>query len=152
MVCNDPPLNPNPNSTSKDKDRREKFRFPMNREVRYKVLQGGGATLEAGQGQTIDMSSGGVLFQVERDLTVGAFIQLSVSWPVLLDDSCPMRLVIFGRVLRSTGNKCACSIDKHEFRTQARVIQPPAMRTDSSLERWAGTFRKEQSKLRLVTV
>src|ERR1700751_3286993 len=120
MVCNDPALNPNPDSTSKEKDRREKFRFPMHRDVRYKVLKDG-ATLAAGHGQTIDMSSGGVLFQVERDLTVGAFIQLSVSWPVLLDDSCPMRLVIFGRVLRSTDRKCACSIDKHEFRTQARV-------------------------------
>src|SRR5215813_10413084 len=122
MVFNDPVARPKGNQDSKDeKDRREKFRFPMQRDVRYKVLKDG-ATIEAGNGQTIDMGSGGVLFQVERDLAAGAFIQLSVSWPVLLDDSCPMRLVIFGRVLRSTGHQCACSIDKYEFRTQARVI------------------------------
>jgi hypothetical protein len=151
MVCNDLAVKPNPQSTSKEKDRREKFRFPMERDVRYKVLKDG-ATLEAGNGQTIDMGSGGVLFHVERDLAAGAFIQVSVSWPVLLDDSCPMRLVIFGRVLRSTGRTCACSIDKYEFRTQARVIQPPATRADSSLERWADTFRKEQLKSRLATI
>ena len=95
------------------------------------------------------MGSGGVLFQVERDLAEGAFIQLSVSWPVLLDDSCPMRLVIFGRVLRSGGRKCACSIDKYEFRTQARVIQAAPPRTDYSLERWADAVRKENLRPRL---
>jgi len=136
---------------AKDKDRRGKIRFPMQRDVRYKVLKDG-ATLDAGNGHTIDMGSGGVLFQVERDLTEGAFIQLSVSWPVLLDDSCPMRLVIFGRVLRSTGHRCACSIDKYEFRTQARVIQPAPARFDSSLERWADAVRKEQMRPRAVPV
>jgi hypothetical protein len=136
-------------STESEKDRREKFRFPMQRDVKYKVLKDG-KTLEAGSGHTIDMGSGGVLFHVERELAAGAFIQVSISWPVLLDDNCPMRLVIFGRVLRSQGRRCACSIDKYEFRTQARVIQPPAVRTDSSLERWADAFRKEQVKGRIA--
>jgi hypothetical protein len=132
-------------------DRREKFRFPMQRQARYKVLKDG-AIQEAGTGHTIDMGSGGVLVYVENDLAEGAFIQLSVSWPVLLDDSCPMRLVIFGRVLRSVGRKCACSVDKYEFRTQARVVQTAPARTDSGLERWADGFRKEHLKRRLAVV
>jgi hypothetical protein len=123
----------------------------MQREVKYKLLRDG-RTLDAGCGHTIDMGSGGVLFQVEHDLPEGSFIQLSVSWPVLLDDSCPMRLVIFGRVLRSTGRKCACSIDKYEFRTQARAIQVAPARTDYSLERWAVAFRKEHLKPRMAIV
>jgi hypothetical protein len=150
MVFNDQATTQKATKT-RDKDRRTKSRFPMQRDVRYKVLKDG-TTLEAGSGQTIDMGSGGVLFQVERDLSEGAFIQLSVSWPVLLDDSCPMRLVIFGRVLRSVGRKCACSIDKYEFRTQARVIQPPAARVDTSLARWADAVRKEQVKPRSIAV
>jgi hypothetical protein len=149
MVFND--LATSKANKTQENDRRGKFRFPMQRDVRYKVLKDG-ATLEAGSGHTIDMGSGGVRFQVERDLAEGAFIQLSVSWPVLLDDSCPMRLVIFGRVLRSSSRQCACSIDKYEFRTQARVIQPPAARSDSSLERWADAFRKEHVKPRVVTM
>ena len=148
MVLNDSARGQNPAHLI-DNDRRGKIRFPMQREVRYKVLKDG-ATLDSGNGHTIDMGSGGVLFQVERDLAEGAFIQLSVSWPVLLDDSCPMRLVIFGRVLRSIGHRCACSIDKYEFRTQARAIQSSQPRFDSSLERWADAVRKEQMKLRAV--
>src|SRR5215468_364353 len=106
MVPNDPYAGQRADSDAKEKDRRGKFRFPMEREVRYKVLKDG-ATLESGHGQTIDIGSGGVLFYVEHDLAADAFIQLSVSWPVLLDDSCPMRLVTFGRILRSSARKCA---------------------------------------------
>src|SRR5947209_2391391 len=113
MFCNDLATIHRTKKT-KEQDRREKFRFPMERELKYKVLRDG-PTLDAGSGQTIDIGSGGVLFHLERDLAEGTFIQLSVSWPVLLDDTCPMRLVIFGRVLRSTGQQCACSIDKYEF-------------------------------------
>jgi len=146
MFCNDLATIHRTKKT-KEQDRREKFRFPMERELKYKVLRDG-PTLDAGSGQTIDIGSGGVLFHLERDLAEGTFIQLSVSWPVLLDDTCPMRLVIFGRVLRSTGQQCACSIDKYEFRTQARAIQPAPTRPDSSLERWAVAFRKEHVKPR----
>jgi hypothetical protein len=122
----------------------------MQRDVRYKVLKDG-VPHQAGNGHTIDMGSRGVSVNVETDLATGAFIQLSVSWPVLLDDRCPMRLVIFGRVLRSEGGRCACTVDKYEFRTQARVVQPINGRGDSSLERWAGTVRKEQVRSRAAT-
>src|SRR4051812_5712906 len=102
-------------------ERRAKFRFPTERDLRYKLLKDG-VTEEAGSGQTIDMGSGGIAFSIGRDLPVGAFIELSVSWPVLLGDSCAMRLVVFGRVVRNDAGKCACTVDKWEFRTQARVI------------------------------
>ena len=39
-------------------ERRGKFRFPMSRELRYKLLKDG-ATSEVGAGATIDMGSGG---------------------------------------------------------------------------------------------
>src|ERR1051325_1096630 len=90
-------------------ERRRKARFPMNRELRFKVLEDE-KVLETGTGTTLDMGSGGVAFLTERPLPVGAFIELSISWPVLLEDSCPMRLIAFGRVLRSNGNKSVSSI------------------------------------------
>jgi hypothetical protein len=132
-------------------DRRGKFRFPMHRELKYKVLKDG-TTLEAGCGQTIDMGSGGILFEGERSLEEGAFIQLSVSWPVLLDNGCPMRLVIYGRVLRCERSLSACTIDKYEFRTQARAAQPQTISppNDFRLERWVDAVRKDQVKPRLA--
>lgn len=126
-------------------ERREKFRFPMQRELRYKLVKDG-AVLESGIGETLNIGSGGVSFTVERNLAAGSFIQLSISWPVLLDKSCPMRLIIFGRVLRSAQGACACTIDKYEFRTQARTVQAAATRNDVLLERWIETVRKENLK------
>src|SRR5438552_1114345 len=112
-------------------ERRAKFRFPLRRELRYKVLEDE-QVVQSGTGESLDMSSGGVAFQTERDLKAGAAVELSISWPVLLDDSCPMRLIAFGQVLRSSGGLSVCSIDKYEFRTQARRVHTLATpRSDS---------------------
>ncbi len=126
-------------------ERRTKFRFPLRRELRYKVLEDE-EVVQSGLGESVDVSSSGVAFQTERDLKTGAAVEVSISWPVLLNDSCPMRLVALGQVLRSSGGVAVCSIDKYEFRTQARVhtLSPP--RSDSTLYRWA-----EDLKVRAAT-
>jgi hypothetical protein len=137
-----------------ENERRGKFRFPMRRELRYKLLKDG-ATAEAGTSETVDIGSGGIGFAMERDLPVGAFIELSISWPVLLDHNCPMRLNVFGRVVRNGAGKCVCTVDKYEFRTQSRGFQVPTVRQDSMLQRWADTVvRKDiipQMKSRMMT-
>ena len=93
------------------------------------------------------MSSGGMAFQVDHPLKVGAFVELSISWPVLLDDSCAMRLIVFGRIVRAWGKSSACHVDKYEYRTQARVLKPIlAVRNDSMLQRFAGSARKQSMK------
>jgi hypothetical protein len=131
-------------------DRRKKFRFPIHRELRYKILDEG-VLIGSGTGQSINFGSGGVLISIDRELNPGAFIELSISWPVLLNDSCPMRFIAFGRVLRSSGKKSACTIDKYEFRTQARTVQAmPAVRSDGMLQRWADGIRKEALKPRVA--
>jgi hypothetical protein len=127
-------------------ERRKKRRFPMNRELRYKVLEDD-RIVQSGIGATLDMASGGVAFLSEDNIPLGAFIELSISWPALLENTCPMRLIVFGRVQRTAGNKTACTIEKYEFRTQARALRPFAVpRTDSMLQRWAGNMRKELTK------
>jgi hypothetical protein len=131
-------------------DRRKKFRFPIQREVRYKVLDRD-RIVAAGSGETVNIGSGGMAFSAERELKPGTFVELSISWPVLLDENCPMRLVVFGRLLRSTGRRAACTVDKYEFRTQSRVFQSVA-RNDGMLLRWADTIRKEEMKLRMAAV
>jgi len=133
--------------TSKTAERRSKSRFAINREMRYKVLKDG-VIVQSGSGQTLNMSSGGVAFLIDRNLDVQTYIELSISWPVLLDDDCPMRLIVFGRVLRSADGRCACTMDKYEFRTQSRTFQPAAVRNDSMLRRWAEEVQKETLKSR----
>ena len=93
------------------------------------------------------MASAGMAFLTEGQIAAGSFIELSISWPVLLEGSCPMRLIVFGRVVRGSGRKTACTVDKYEFRTQARVPrQVVSIRNDTMLQRWAGNIRKESVK------
>jgi hypothetical protein len=133
-------------------DRREKSRFPLRKELRYKLLQDT-KVLETGTGETVNMSSCGVLFSIQKALEPGAFVELSISWPVLLDGTCAMRLVAFGRVLRSQGGVTACTIDKYEFRTQARAAVTPISvnRGDAMLLRWASGVRKETMRASMAT-
>ena len=130
----------------KQLERRAKRRFPIHRGLRYKLLEDD-VVIESGTGETIDMASGGIAFQIGHPLKDGAFVELSISWPVLLDGSCGMRLIVFGRIVRAWGTRSACRADKHEFRTQARTGQPVlAVRNDAMLQRFAGSARKETMK------
>lgn len=131
-------------------NRRQKSRFPIVRELRYKLLDED-TVAEMGIGNTIDISSAGISFRTNNHrVKVGCFIELSISWPVLLADTCPMRLVVYGRVLRSSQSETACSVDKYEFRTQSRQV--PWVRPenpDSLFQRWVEGFRKEAMKTRM---
>jgi len=117
----------------KDNDRRAKHRFALERELRFKVLNGEGPM--TGIGNTIDISSGGVAFETVTKLLPGTLMEISISWPVLLDDTCLMRLVVLGRVVRTRRQVVACTVDKYEFRTQARVPQIPARRAVEPVHR-----------------
>lgn len=107
-------------SIERTRDRRRKQRFPLNREVRYRLMHQ--PFVEQGTGTAINASSAGIAFHCERTLPVDALIEFSVSWPVSLQDNCPLRLVGKGRVVRCEGGSVACTIDKFEFRTQGRNL------------------------------
>lgn len=131
------------NEQKEQKDRRKKSRFAICRELRYKLVEGD-VVIAHGTGETINMGSGGVSFIAERPLKPGVFVELSISWPVLLEESTRMRLVVFGRLLRSTNRTAACTMDKYEFRTQARVPNAlPQVRRDGLLQRWVGESRRD---------
>jgi hypothetical protein len=120
----------------------------MHRELRYKLLEDN-TTVAAGFGETMNISSSGVAFSADQRLQPGAFIELSISWPVLLDENCAMRLIIFGRVQRSSEARAVCTVDKYEFRTQARSFQVAVpVRSDSRLQRWADGVRREGLRTR----
>lgn len=102
-------------------DRRANDRFPMVREVRYKVMYPKG-TVDIGTGQTVNMSSTGVLFTAESPLPPGRRLEVSISWPAQLDGKCGLKLVARCRVVRCHGTTVALEIDKYEFRTAGRSM------------------------------
>ena len=101
-----------------DRERRTKRRFHIQQEVRYKLLYGQ-RIAETGRGTTVNISSGGLWFTTEATLTTGIPVEISMNWPVLLNDSCPMKLMIYGCVLRSNDRGAAVAIERYEFRTQS---------------------------------
>src|ERR1044071_875254 len=101
------------------KERRSSRRFPLRRKLRYRILQSG-RWIDPGTGLTSDMSSEGIAFTADRLLLPGAFIELSVSWPVSLENGCPLQLVAMGRIVRCLGMLVVCTLQKVEFRSEER--------------------------------
>jgi hypothetical protein len=71
-----------------------------------------------GAGKTVDISSGGVLFETERRLRSGQRVELSVKWPAQLEGNCPLNFVALGRVVRVEDTRAAIHIERYEFRTR----------------------------------
>jgi hypothetical protein len=97
-------------------DRRASNRLPIERDVRYKVLDGKKRVKQAGSGKTINMSSAGVLFTTESTLEEGKLVELAVSWPALLYDALPLKLVADGRLVRIEEKRAVIAIEKCEFK------------------------------------
>ena len=111
-----------------ERERRLKRRFLIDQEVRYKMLYGQ-RIAETGTGRTVNISSSGVWFSTETMLTSGMPIELSMNWPILLNDVCPMKLMIYGCVVRSNEKGAAVAIERYEFRTQGRAFQQTSVPT-----------------------
>jgi hypothetical protein len=97
-------------------DRRLDRRYPTLLDLRWKLLHRK-QVLDAGEGSTLDFSSGGVRFESGRALPEGFNVELAISWPALLHNITPMQLVVQGRIVRSEGGKIAIRMIQHEFRT-----------------------------------
>ena len=105
-------------------DRRQSDRFPIEREVRYKILNKRSGE-ETGDGKTVNISSSGVLFSSDQILLPGRRLELSISWPAQLNNRCALKLVARGRVVRFEAGLAAIEIQQYEFRTQSTTPVAP---------------------------
>ena len=103
-------------------DRRYNRRYDIPLELRWKRIRRG-KVIEVGTGRTVDLSSGGILFRAEKSLPLGERIELSIAWPVLVDNFPRLQLIVSGMVVRSTGKQNAIRMIQHEFRTVAVARQ-----------------------------
>ena len=98
-------------------ERRENSRFPIREEVRYRLLNNT-AIGPSGAGETVNMSSSGLLITTQEALPSGRLIEVAVNWPAKLDGACPLKFVAVGRVVRSERRQTAVHIEKYEFKTR----------------------------------
>jgi hypothetical protein len=111
---------------SQQSDRRNSDRFPIERELRYRVLNKRGAE-EAGDGKTVNISSSGVLFTTQHVLLPGRRLEVAISWPAQLNNKTALKLVARGRVVRFEEGQAAVEILQYEFRTQSPGIPAPRL-------------------------
>jgi hypothetical protein len=97
-------------------DRRHSDRFPIERDVRYKLLNKRTGE-ESGDGKTVNISSTGILFTSQHVLLPGRRLEIAVSWPAQLNNKCALKLVARGRVVRFEEGLAAIEILQYEFRT-----------------------------------
>src|SRR4030081_2530254 len=97
-------------------DRRQDRRYQLKLDLKWKLIRRR-RVLDTGTGTSLDLSSGGVLFDAGRSLPEGLNVEISLTWPVLLHNVAPMQLVVSGRIKRTSGRLIAVQTVQHEFRT-----------------------------------
>jgi hypothetical protein len=102
-------------------ERRFKFRYPLDLSVRFRFSVAG--SVISGDGLAVNVSSGGVLVACHHDVRVGALMELSIEWPLLLDGRTPLQLIAMCRVLRRGAHHFAAKFERYEFHTMKTSIQ-----------------------------
>ena len=97
-------------------DRRVHQRYPIILDVEYK-MRNKNRIQRQGFCQTLNISSGGVLLHLKDALPSLGPIELSISWPFLLNGSVRLKLLARGKVVRVAGRSFAVKVAEHEFRT-----------------------------------
>ena len=114
-------------------DRRSHQRYPITLNADYRLFHKGRAD-GLGSARTINIASGGVLLETDASLQAGSSIELLINWPLLLEGVCPLRLVMWGRIMRSDSRGVAIKAKQHEFRTAGIRTSgnlPPELRVRS---------------------
>jgi PilZ domain len=102
-----------------DNERRVKSRYPLELKVRYQTV--GAAGPGAGVGQTLNISSSGMLLACASNIPEGTRLKLFVEWPSLLNGTTPLQLITVGTVVRCTQFGISIAFDSYQFRTMSRT-------------------------------
>lgn len=115
-----------------DTERRIKSRYPLHLNVRYQTLGTGSRVADVGE--TINLSSSGVLIACRYPIGEGERVRTVIEWPSLLNGTIPLQLVTIGIVVRRQGARLAIAFEGYQFRTAARrapVATMPLPRSSS---------------------
>ena len=97
-------------------ERRSYRRYPVTVDLEYGVVSLE-SHLQAGHGSTINLSSGGVLFEAESTVAVNTTVELSISWPQRSDAPVQFQLHVTGKTVRTKSRNVAVKFDQRIFRT-----------------------------------
>jgi hypothetical protein len=112
-------------------DPRVDRRYDLKLELSWNLMRGR-RVIGRGSGISVNLSSGGILFDAGRTLPLGSNVELFISWPVLLHDTVPLQLIVSGRILRISGNCAAIHIGQHHIGPNPPGTVPPTRSRYSS--------------------
>jgi len=100
-------------------ERRVKSRYPLSLNVRYQTI--GTPEPGVGVGQTVNISSSGMLMVCKKSIPEGTRVKLFVEWPSLLNGTTPLQLITVGTVVRCTKVGFSIIFESYQFRTMSRA-------------------------------
>lgn len=111
------------------KENRKNQRFEL--KLPIEVVRSGknGETLF---GHTLNVSSSGVLFELEQALQLGEVIEYNVVLPTGQEPNEDVRLHCMGKVTRCQGNYAAATMERYEFSRGGRAASDVAMAAAAS--------------------
>lgn len=125
-------------------ERRAKYRYPLELNVRFHTI--GAAQPTAGFGQTLNMSSSGMLLACVGKIAEGTRLKMFVEWPSLLNGTTPLQLITVGTVVRSTDITFSVMFDCYQFRTMGRKqMSSAAEQSDVNAPLHQGTVSERES-------
>ena len=96
-------------------DRRTERRYAYEMELQFSYSLGGAKHF--GSGVTGDLSRTSVRFLADNPPPRGSEVELRISWPFLLQNVCPLELIVHGKTTTTTERGTILAMDHYEFRT-----------------------------------
>lgn len=96
-------------------DRRGERRYAYEMELQFSYTLNG--LRHFGSGLTVDLSRGAVRFVADDPPPEGIEVELRIAWPYLLQNVCPLELMVRGKVQSVSDRGIVLSMARHEFRT-----------------------------------
>ena len=97
------------------RDHRAPNNYPIERDLRFRLA--GKRDEVVGSGKTIDIGSKHIVFRTDQLLQSGRKIEMAISWPVPLNQTCALKLIASGKIMRVEYGVVAISVERYEFRT-----------------------------------
>jgi hypothetical protein len=104
-------------------ERRLARRYPISLELKYYLVRRG-QVVDRGAGHTVDISTGGILIENRRPLPRGVGIHVFVAWPAPDQTGERLELEIYGRIVRTEGNRTAIHMTRHQFLAACALHRP----------------------------
>ena len=96
-------------------DRRGERRYAYEMELQFSYTLGG--VQGFGSGLTVDLSRGAVRFVADDPPPEGSDVELRIAWPYLLQNVCPLELIVRGKTRAVSDRGTVLTISRYEFRT-----------------------------------